>query len=503
MTARATCIVVAVAACAIATRAHASPGVRAVVETPSSAFTGAPGTASTSQSLTAPETPAVSPHLYLNRCRGGCTITGGNTNDARAHKTSIPPAGEYRVGEFATAAGLTGAAADADWAAIVQCVKEVYSPFAITVSDVPPDGVAYNEAVIAGQPGDIARPFDNLGVAPIAVDCSPQINVLSFTFANHHAGTGDSRLRDICWTAAQESAHAYGLDHQYAFTDGTSACRDVMTYRDDCGGQRFFRDQRARCGENATRACRCGNTQNSHRSLLGVFGAGTPVTTPPVVSITAPAGGSIEAGTVVHASAGAQRGVAKVELFLNGSRWNVVPGAAFGLTGQGDPVNHRNDYALSIPSDVPDGKIQIVVVASDDLGIATTSAPVEVVKGVLCTSASQCAAEQNCDDGRCSWEPPSGELGDECSYDQACKSWDCEPTGDGKRCVSDCEPDEPTSCPDGFTCSDLGGGKGRCLSLDAGGCCSAAPSSGQALVSAAFCLLVLVSVLRPRRQPLR
>lgn len=480
-----TAIAAAVSAIAVAAVVDAAPRVRAVVETAPAAFTAAE-----------PATPAVSPHLYLNRCRGGCAIFGSATNDARAHKTSIPPIGEYRVGEFATASGQIGASADADWAAVVQCVKEVYSPFAIAVSDARPEGVAYNEAVIAGQPGDIARPFDNLGVAPIAVDCSPQTNVLSFTFANHHAGSGTSRIRDICWTAAQESAHAYGLDHQFAFTDGTSACRDVMTYRDDCGGQHFFRDQRAQCGESSARACRCGGTQNSHRSLLAVFGAGTPITSPPVVDIISPTGGNVDSGAVVHASAGAQRGVAKVELFLNGSRWNVVPGAPFGLAGQGDPVDHRSDYALPVPSEIPDGTIDLVVVASDDLGIATSSVPVTVTKGAPCTSASQCAPEQKCNDGRCYWDPPTADLGDQCSYAQACKSWDCAETGDGMRCVTDCQPDEPASCPDGFTCSDLGSGKGMCLSLDGGGCCSAAPLSGSPVVFAILSLVVLVAVMR-------
>lgn len=468
--------------------AIAAPQVRAMVEIPPS-----------SVSPPSPAARVISPFLYLNRCSGGCAIHGSTTNDARAHKTTIPPPGEYLISEFATATGNIGAAADADWAALVQCVKEVYSPFAITVSDVPPTGVSYNEAIVAGQPGEIGRPVDNLGVAPIASDCSPQNNVLSFSFANHHGGSGAIRIRDICWTAAQESAHAYGLDHEYVFTDGSSACRDAMTYRDDCGGQRFFRDHHAQCGEDVARACRCGGTQNSHRSLLAVFGAATPITAAPTVTIASPTSGSTNVGSVVHALAGAQRGVAKVELFLNGSRWSVVAGAPFGLSGQGDPVTHLNDYALPIPAAVPDGIIDIVAVASDDLGIATSSEPATITKGAPCENASQCAADQKCENGRCFWDPPSGELGDACSYSQACKSWDCADTSAGMRCVTDCQVDEPATCPAGFACADTGGDKGVCLASDTGGCCSAAQARRP--WGAGLCSLALVALwLRPRRR---
>ena len=37
-------------------------------------------------------------------------------------------------------------------------------------------------------------------------------------------------MNNICWTAAQETAHALGLDHEYVFADGTSACSDPMKF---------------------------------------------------------------------------------------------------------------------------------------------------------------------------------------------------------------------------------------------------------------------------------
>src|SRR5688500_14603094 len=171
----------------------------------------------------------VAPVLFVNRCSGGCDILGTTTNDASSHATTIPAAGSYRVNEFTNSAGDAGAAADADWQAVIKCLQEVYSPYAITVTDVKPTACTlYNEAIVAGRPQEIGLAPDILGISPLATDCSPQANVMSFSFANYHGV--DQRVNNICWTAAQESAHAYGLDHEYEFTGGESACSDPMTY---------------------------------------------------------------------------------------------------------------------------------------------------------------------------------------------------------------------------------------------------------------------------------
>ena len=116
----------------------------------------------------------------------------------------------------------------------------------------------------------------------LASDCGAIDNVISLSFANAHGSTSVAGcVLNICWTAGQESAHAFGLDHEYAFVaDDRSACSDPRTYRSDCGGQKFFRNEAARCGENVKRACQCTATQNSHAKLLSVFGAGTPITRP-------------------------------------------------------------------------------------------------------------------------------------------------------------------------------------------------------------------------------
>jgi MYXO-CTERM domain-containing protein len=465
----------------LAGTADAEPPRRVVVETPP-------------QSLAEQAAPATV--LFLNRCTGGCLVTQNGTNDARNQKTSIlPNPGEYLISEFHNDAGLGGSAADDEWNQIVTCVKDVYSPYNITVTDVQPaDGIIYNEAIVAGSPGETQEASDILGIAPLANNCSAEANVISFSFANQH--TTPDRVHNICWTASQESAHAYGLDHEYQFTDGTSACNDPMTYRTDCGGEKFFRNKRAQCGESKVRNCKCSNTQNSHTMLLDLFGPGTPTTPPPQDTLIVPAPGqtTIANGTAIHATAFSERGIAHVELYLNGSRWLDDPGVPFGQNGQ--PMS---DYPFPLPANLPDGVIDIVVKAYDDLGLVTATPLVTVTKGAPCTSDDQCLKNQSCTAGKCAWPTPTADLGASCTYDQFCTTWQCTQTNEGQKCSQPCSIDEPTSCPSGFDC--LGDAQsGFCWPQTSGGCCSVAPDSSDAIWAHVGAAALVAGLLMRRRK---
>ena len=401
--------------------------------------------------------------LYLNRCVGGCVIHKAGINDARTRTSSIPKgnATDYTVSPFAWG--------DAEWDAIVQCMKEVYSPYKVTVTDEPPAaGVAYNEAIIAGSDEELGVSAG--GIAPVTGDCMPYNYVISFSFANDYGPNG--RVFQLCRVAAQESGHAYGLDHAFEFLDGSSACRDPMSYRLDCGGQRFFRNEAAVCGEYNARDCACGPTQNSHLKLLGALGAATPITRPPEVTVTSPAdGATITAGTHVISTASAQRGIKTVELWLNGYLWGTAKGAAFEADGQPAAA-----YSIRIPDEVPDGVIDIVVKAKDDIDV-TTTATLTVTKGAPCASAESCLDGQRCEEGKCFWDPPSVELGEPCSFAQECLSGVCVETSDGQFCSQNCLPGIGDSCPEGLTCVENTPTAGFCLAGDGscdGGCCGCA-----------------------------
>jgi hypothetical protein len=307
----------------------------------------------------------------------------------------------------------------------------------VNVTDVKPAaGLSYHMAIVAGIPQDIGRGSDILGVAPLAGDCSPSDNVISFSFANAHSQTETvSRVNNLCWTAAQESAHAFGLDHEFEYQDGRSACNDPMTYRFDCGGQKFFRNEVAKCGENTARPCMCGANQNSHLKIANVFGLGTSTVPPPTSEITTPAASPAanSLGDNVIATSYSQRGVAKVELLLNGYKWAEAKGAAFG--GNGQP---ESSYLLKVPAEIPDSVYDVVVRSYDDLGIFSDSAPVTVTKGPAggCTSADTCLNGQTCDAGKCSWAPATGELGVSCTYNQFCLSGLCSGTADEQKMLA-------------------------------------------------------------------
>lgn len=453
--------------------------------------------------------PQVSPILYLNRCTGGCTVHGG-VDDARAMSSSIPcpggadctgggctclsnPAGDYIIEEFKDSAGNIGTAADAEWNQIMKCVREVYSPYAIQVVDqVPAGGLSHNQGIVAGRPINIG--YTSVGGIAPGTSCNPRDNVISFTFANIYGGTGLDRVWEICGVVAQETAHAYGLDHVFKTSDGRSSCTDPLTYQPSCG-QKFFRNDNMTCGEYAARPCSCGGFQNSHLKILAIFGPGTPISTPPVVSVSTPASGdTIQNGASVVATASAQRGIARLELWLNNYKWLTVKGAAFGSSGQPE-----TSYPLVFPASVPDGVIDIQVKAFDDINVETDAPTITVTKGAPCSDASTCAKGQKCDAGKCYWDVPTGALGDACTYPQFCESGSCVDTTGGSFCSQDCVVGVADSCPATFTCIGNAGETGVCLvdSGDGGGCCSI---GGDKRAAAMLSLLVLGLVLRRRRR---
>jgi hypothetical protein len=337
-------------------------------------------------------TAEASHYIYMNPCRGGCVVQGG-ADDAKNHVSSIPAPGTYAVGEFQDANGQTLSSgspmAAAEWAAVTQCMREVFSPYGVTLTEdvnAIPAGQTYTELVIAGRPEELGL-SNALGITPAVQSCTPPENTMVFAFANAHPPLEFG----VCWTAAFEIGYFTGLKS----VDSPPA--DVMSSRFDVGGERFFRDEDATCADGP---CRCTTKQNSHQHLLSLYGPGTSIVPPPTVSILLPANGAtISADDVVQVSAGSKRGVERISLSLNNHVWTSIPGTDFGINGQPNPAT----YTLAIPNGVPDSIIDIVVTAYDDLGAKTDSATVTVTKGAAggCTSADTCITGQQCLSGRC------------------------------------------------------------------------------------------------------
>jgi MYXO-CTERM domain-containing protein len=200
-------------------------------------------------------------------------------------------------------------------------------------------------------------------------------------------------------------------------------------------------------------------------------------------------------------SAGSKRGVAKVELVLNGFKWAEAKGATFGTNGQPNPSN----YSIQVPSNLPGGVVDVVARACDDIGRCADSPVVTVMKGAPCADASSCLAGQKCEAGKCFWDQPVGEVGDDCTYPQYCKTLNGQgPDETSKVCTTGCVPGATDSCPDGLECIATGPASGICYTAqEGGGCCSVGhddDSPAPWLWQGGLSMLLLGLMLRRRKK---
>jgi len=284
--------------------------------------------------------------LFLNRCAGGETISPGNENSSA--NTSSILGGSVNFPEFPYG--------DDAWNQVVSRTRELYTPFNIQVTDVDPSPAQHDEVIVCGDGGSAG--FGGAGgVAPFSCGVIP--NAITFVFAQ----TMGNNPEAIAIVVGQESAHAWGLDHEYK-------CDDPMTYLSWCGDVQF-QDGDYACGEYSERACSCGGaTQNSYQHIMGIFGPATPDTQTPLAQITSPNDGAeYESGAdfeiAVEVSDDIE--VTKVTLFVNGESMASDESSAFGPW----PA-----------ADTPDGTYEFYVEAEDFAGNVGQSDVVTVHVGV-------------------------------------------------------------------------------------------------------------------------
>ncbi len=371
--------------------------------------------------------------IFLNRCVGGCTINPG-FGDSRENTSSIL-GGTAFISEFSHD--------DETWDEMVRCVKLVYEPFDIQITDVDPGSASHFEAIVAGT--DDEAGFSADGVAPAV--CGIANNAITFNFANQM-----NSVDRMCWTVAQETAHAFGLDHEYL-------CSDPMTYRNDCSGTKFFQDVDAPCGEGGPRSCSCTgfSTQNSFRRIRDHFGTGA--LTPPTVEMRRPAAGAtVRPLFPIEVAAEDNIAVKTVEFVVNGTVVNTLTSPP---------------YVINAPEGLT-GTINVQVRATDNLGTPSAPVSVEVVMG-----------------------DPLSEFGATCEFNEDCITRMCA-QADGKgTCTQSCElTAETDTCPSGTGCLDVGG-NGICWETsgsESGGCQTGGTSGA---LSGLF-LVLLLGVFRKR-----
>lgn len=251
---------------------------------------------------------ALSKTIYLNK--NGVTLQPGN-NDSRTNRSTLA--------NQATTIPAWNPSATV-WTQTVQCMKDMFSAYDVTVTDVDPGQTPHVEAVFGGSPTQLQMPNGVAGVSPFTTDCSIIENAIVFTFTQV-LPQNDPRL--VCEIMAQEVAHAYGLDHELL-------AADPMTYL-DYNGNRSFQNQTASCGEDVQRPCgingsTCRPNQNSVTLLtdrLGkkVGGGGTGGDAiPPTGTITSPtANQQVPPGFLVYTDANDNQMVVSAKLYIDGN----------------------------------------------------------------------------------------------------------------------------------------------------------------------------------------
>lgn len=414
--------------------------------------------------------PAAAPSsrvIYVHKCPStGCLIRPG-TDDSRTDTSSIPSQ-QVSISRFKQT--------DAVWAKMMECVKNTYAPFDIMVTDVDPGTVPHYENIVGGSSGSELSPeFAGAGgVSPFT--CGEIPNSVSFTF-DVYGPDADQ----LCWTVAQETAHSFGLEHEYN-------AADPLTYIAGGASMKRFQATESPCGTfQALSSCQCTQkaTQNSYKFIVNLFGPGAA--TPPTISIKAPSSGTqVQPHFVVRVNAMDDVAVDHVELFVDGMDTGVKAMTA--------------PYRLLAPDGIEEGAHTIEARAIDVQGVPA-SAMIDVDMGPPCTASSGCSGDDVCVMGTCVPGPDvPGGLGDSCTAPTECLGGQCVGDAKDRQCVESCDVGVSNACPNDFSCI-AAGANGVCWYSGAAGCCSAGTEpTGPILLGASVFGLVL---MRRRRRPRR
>ncbi len=260
--------------------------------------------------------------IYLNRA--GAQLVPGSPNDSRRNrstvvsKTTAIPAWNVR---------------NEVWEPTVQCMREMFAPFAVQVVTEDPGNVPHIEAIFGGSATQLGLSEGIVGISPFTSTCSAIENSIVFTFtANLPADP-----RTVCEVMAQEVAHSFGLDHELLASD-------PMTYL-PFSGKRSFQDKLASCGEKSGRPCGingsiCRAQQNSVQLLrerLGVADAYGPTG-----SVLSPANGQLVGSEFrIDVAATDNIAVSSVEFFVDGESQGMVTEPPYSLTVDGIAAGER------------------------------------------------------------------------------------------------------------------------------------------------------------------
>jgi MYXO-CTERM domain-containing protein len=287
--------------------------------------------------------------IYLNK--NGVTLSPGD-NDSRTNKSTIVTA---------TTSLPAWNVSAANWQTTVTCMKDLFSRFDVTVTDVDPGNVPHMEAVFGGSPTQVGMDANTAGVSPFTLDCVVIENSIVFTFT----GAFQMTPREACEVMAQEVAHSYGLDHQLLASD-------PMTYL-DYTGNRSFQDQTSQCGEYSARNCgingsTCRTNQNSVALLKERLGTKTGDAIAPVMQWTSPVNNAtVPPGFEVHAQATDNLAVKGASIKIDGMQTDSKTGAG--------------PFVFVTPMTLAEGTHSVVIEITDGINVKSETRTYTVQKG--------------------------------------------------------------------------------------------------------------------------
>jgi uncharacterized protein (TIGR03382 family) len=287
--------------------------------------------------------------------------------------------------------------------------------------------------------------------------------------------------RDLAPTAAQESAHAFGLAHTTDSSEVMFPYIQPGVYPDHFGATDAACPQ-----QEVQQGSTCGLTsQNSHEMMMSAIGPKGQDVYGPNCSITSHVDGmTIRPGDVVKAQVeDEQSGVMRAELAVNNTSYGEVTGSPF---------------EFQFPEGVMPGNASVEVRAFDTKGNESTDRVTLYVPSgseTPCDDDGDCAAGLECNGEFCVPDNGVNELGESCADSANCDTALCGEVEGEKRCTQEC--DAARVCPDGFECRGPEGAVGACWPAPESGGCNA---GGLAGLPGGLALLGLALVARRRRR---
>lgn len=314
-------------------------------------------------------------------------------------------------------------------------MESIHAPYDISFVLARPASGNYQRLIFGGTCAGISGGTTCAGIA--VLDCADS-NLRNIGFAHPPGLT----VEQLVTTAAQEMAHAYGLNHTEDLTDIMSPALqigfDPRTY-----GSGAIPNTETGCGGAVA--------QDSHALLLVNIGPFGQDVTAPEVTIDDPVANGLDADgdVTILVTASDDEELAEVACSVDGTSVGSLAVGPFSFNASGLAV----------------GSHTAECVATDSAGNTATDSVTFFVGD--CVTSADCTGELVCTENLCVTPPPpgaDGDLGDQCLADGDCDSGQCTTIGAFSRCSQDCAGD--SDCPGNLECR---AGDGVCWPPDSGG----------------------------------